>query len=219
MRRGLALAGVVLLGAALRLYPIWFGIPHPQARPDETTVLGHAVAILHGDPNPHFFNWPSLTFYLLAGVFRVATMVTGALTPVDYTLIARGCMAIAGTATILVLHRLAKRVAGDATALIASLLLALPILHVRESHFAMTDALMTLFATACLALLVEAGDTRRAALFALAGLAGGLATSTKYSAAPLVVAVLAVPAGWRLRLVFAVAFGAAFVAATPYALL
>ena len=73
-----ALGAIVLLGAALRLYPIWFGLPYPHARPDEETTLGHAMAILAGDPNPHFFNWPSLTFYALAGVFRIASAVTTA---------------------------------------------------------------------------------------------------------------------------------------------
>ena len=219
MRRRLALAGVVLLGAALRVYPIWFGIPYPQARPDETTVLGHAVAVLGGDPNPHFFNWPSLTFYLLAGIFAVAQTLKGALTPVEYTLLARGCMAVAGTATILVLFRLARRVTDETTAVIASLLLAVAILHVRESHFAMTDTLMTLLATACLALLVEAKATARTALFALAGLAGGLATSTKYSAAPLVIAIVAAASGWRSVVLFSSAFAAGFVAASPYAVL
>jgi len=49
MRPRLGLAGAVLLGAALRLYPIWFGLPYAQARPDETASLGRAVAILAGD--------------------------------------------------------------------------------------------------------------------------------------------------------------------------
>jgi 4-amino-4-deoxy-L-arabinose transferase-like glycosyltransferase len=188
------LAGVVLLGAALRFLAIGFGLPHPQARPDETTVLGHALAILAGDPNPHFFNWPSFTFYLLAGVFAAARSVVSTLAPSDYTLIARSCMALAGIATILVLARLARRVADDVTAMVAALLLAVATLHVRESHFALTDTLMTLLATACLALLVEGSQTGRTTLFALAGLAGGLATSTKYSAA-----VLRASAPWRRR--------------------
>ena len=220
MRGGLSLAGVVLLGAALRLYPIWFGLPYPQARPDETTVLGHAAAILGGDPNPHFFNWPSLTFYLLAGVFGAARWIGGTVDAAGYTLLARGCVALAGTATILVLARLARRVArDDATAVVAALLLAVAVLHVRESHFAMTDALMTLLATGCLALLIEAAEGGPSRLFVLAGLAGGLATSTKYSAAVLLVAVLAMRCGWRARVLFASAFCAGFLAGTPYAAL
>ena len=220
MRPGFALAAVTLLAGALRIFPIWFGLPHPQARPDETTVLGHAVAMLAGDPNPHFFNWPSLTFYFLAGIFSVAGIVRSALTSVDYTLLARACMALAGTATVLLTARLTRRVVRDeTTAVVAALLLTVAVLHVRDSHFALTDTLMTLLAAACLTLLVEAAEAPRRWLFALAGIAGGLATSTKYSAAALLIAVLAVRAGWRERWLFALAFAAAFLAGTPYAIL
>lgn len=219
MRRRLALAGVVLLGAALRLFPIWFGLPYPHARPDEATVLGHAAGILRGDANPHFFNWPSLTFYVMAGVFAAVARVKPALGYADYTLIARGVIALAGTATILVLARLARRIADDSTAIVAALLLAVAILHVRESHFALTDVLMTLLVVASLALAVEAIETERLTVWAIAGLIGGLAASAKYSAAALVAVALVVPGGWRSRLLFLSAFAAGFLAGTPYALL
>ena len=47
--------------------PIWFGLPYPMARPDEEAALGHALGIA-GDLNPQFFHWPSLTFYVFAGI-------------------------------------------------------------------------------------------------------------------------------------------------------
>ena len=70
MNARVAILGALLTGAALRVYPVWFALPYGQARPDETTALGHAVAILAGDPNPHFFHWPSLT---LTGCWRDPT--------------------------------------------------------------------------------------------------------------------------------------------------
>jgi hypothetical protein len=214
----LGLAGVVLAGAALRFYPIWFGLGYAQARPDETTTLGTAVAILSGDPNPHFFHWPSLTFYLFAGLFAAARTLKRSLDYPDYVLIARGAVAAAGTLTIVLLARLARTVADRSTAIVAAAFLAVAVLHVRESHFAMTDVLMTLWATACLcALITQRGGWRG---MALAGVAGGLATSTKYSAAPLMLSGLLMPGvAWRDRAVFAAAFCAAFVAASPYTLL
>ncbi len=54
---------------------------------------------------------------------------------------------IAGSLTIVVLFRLARVVTDDVTAAIAAFFLAVVPLHVRESHFAMTDTLMTLLAT------------------------------------------------------------------------
>lgn len=214
------------MGAALRLYPIWFGLPYPHARPDEATALGHATAILAGDLNPHFFHWPSLTFYLFAGLFGLNSLVRRAAMDADLVLIARAAVALAGTATIVVLARLAGRVAGRATGLIAALFLSVAVLHVRDSHFALTDVLMTLLVTASLAMLVRALDTHSLRDVAVAGLLGGLATSTKYSAAAIVAAMAAVQWQWagtarnyRPSLIFLAAFAGGFILATPFALL
>ena len=40
-----ALVLVVLFGAALRLFPIWFGLPYPHARPDEETWVPGRVTV------------------------------------------------------------------------------------------------------------------------------------------------------------------------------
>jgi hypothetical protein len=140
-----------------------------------------------------------------------------------------------------VLFRLARRVAGETVGLLAAGFLAVAILHVRDSHFAMTDVLMTLLVTASLALILRGLDTPAATpdrpggtrWFAAAGLAGGLAASTKYSAAA-ILAGLAAAQGLRLldstadarrwrtwmpALAYLPAFAAGFLAATPYAVL
>ena len=68
-----ALWAIVIAGGLLRIVPFWFGLPYLQARPDEEATIGHAVAVAGGDLNPHFFHWPSLTFYLLAAILTVAS--------------------------------------------------------------------------------------------------------------------------------------------------
>ena len=220
-----ALASIVLGGAAFRLFPIWFGLPYPHARPDEATTLGHAVAILAGDPNPHFFNWPSLTFYLFAGLFAIASAVRP-LEPTDLVLIGRAAVALAGTATIIVLARLGAKIGGRTTGLLAACFLSVATLHVRDSHFALTDVLMTLLVTLSLAFLVEAQRTASIRHVALAGLFGGLATSTKYNAAAIIAAMASVQWLWPRRLadprpalVFGAALAGGFLVATPFALL
>ena len=80
---------------------------------------------------------------------KVASILHVPLGPYSLTLIPRGFVAVAGTATILVLARLARDAAGRATALVAALFLAVAILHVRDSHFATVDVLTTLLATGC----------------------------------------------------------------------
>ena len=207
------LAGILLLGAGLRLYAIWFGLPYLRARPDEIDAVMHGQMVMRGDLNPHFFHWPSLTFYTFGAVFTAVSDVLGALTPgaavsdAQYLVLARIVVALAGTATIAVLYDLARRIADAWTGIAAATFLAVAILHVRESHFAMTDVLMTLLATASLALLARAVDAAEADVantdplrwFAASGLVGGLAASTKYNAAAVVVAMAAVQLVWLVR--------------------
>jgi 4-amino-4-deoxy-L-arabinose transferase-like glycosyltransferase len=234
------LLGILIAGAALRLYPYWFGLPHLQARPDETVAAGVALGILDGDPNPHFFHWPSLTFYLFAAVFWAARGLRRMLSPdtpftaTDSIVIGRVVVAAAGTATLAVLFSLGRRVADATTGLIAAALLAVAILHVRESHFAMTDVLMTFFVTASLALVLRGYDAavaERPALrwFAASGALAGLAASTKYNAAAAGGAMLAAQcllmvrsrriAGLLPLVVYSVLFAVGFLVASPYAVL
>lgn len=236
---------LAVLGAAalLRLFPIWFGLPHLYTRPDEEVAVGKAVGvILHGQFNPRFFHWPSLTFYLFAALFGIARMLRGlagldpALTGAEQLLIARACVACAGTATVYVLFRIGRRVDGDVTGLIAALFLAVAVLHVRDSHFAMTDVLMTCFVTLSLALILRAiaAGERQLWWFASAGAVGGLAASTKYNGAAIFAAMGAAqlllvwcrgwrsvisPREWAPSVVYLAVFCVAFVLATPYAVL
>lgn len=239
---------ILFVAAALRLFPVWFGLPYLHARPDEGAAIGHAMAMLDGDLNPHFFHWPSLTFYLLAALFAVASAARGVvagdtqLPVVEQILIGRVLIALAGTATVIVLFAIGRRMQDAATGLVAAALLAVAVLHVRDSHFAMTDILMTLLVTSAVALLLRAlAATLRAARveaaharqFAAAGLVAGLATSTKYSAIAVAAGMAAAQCliwvragikpwsarGWLPSLGFFAALVAGFLATTPYAVL
>ncbi|HEX6973637.1 MAG TPA: glycosyltransferase family 39 protein [Vicinamibacterales bacterium] len=232
------IVAIVVLAAALRLFPIWFGLPYSQTRPDEETAVAHAVAAHHWDLNPRFFHWPSLTFYLFALGYAVVATVKRAvglhamLSFAEHIVIGRVIVAMAGTLTVFVLYRIGRRMADETTGLVAALLLAVAILHVRDSHFAMTDVLMTCLVMLSLAALLVARDTRSLRWFAIAGLAGGLAASTKYSAVAVVAAMGMVqlqqfaggarswrPRAWTASAVFVLALMAGFLAATPYAIL
>ena len=245
MTSGRWLVAIVALGAVLRFFPIDFGLPHAQARPDETVALGLAVSIRSGDLNPHFFHWPSLALYVFAALHaamsgtRRVIGLNPELTFNELVLSARSLVAAAGTFTIIVVFSMARRMGGTTIGLVAALFLAVSILHVRDSHFAMTDVLMTMLSTASLALLLQAldadagGRITPAAWFAVSGFVGGLATSTKYSAAALMAATAAAQLNWLIRvkstpwqlqswtpsIAFVAAFLGGFVAGTPYAIL
>ena len=160
---GRVLTAIILLGAALRGWGLWFGLPFAQARPDETVAFGTAANLLSGDLDPHFFHWPTLHLYVLAGVFSVASAAgrlagaTGDLGFPQHALIGRALVACAGSATIYVTFR-SHGCAGPRAALAAALFLAGAVLHVRDSHFALPDIVMTLFATTSIGFVLRFAD-------------------------------------------------------------
>lgn len=237
------LTAILLAAAMLRLVPIWFGIPYLPARPDEEVAVSIATRMTEGDLNPRFFHWPSFTFYVFAALYGGASIVRrvfgfdSPLTVVERVVLARALVALAGTATVFALYILGRRIADVTTGLLAAAFLAVAILHVRDSHFAMADVLMTLLLTGSLALLVRAVDAalpgeKAVRWFAASGLAAGLAASTKYNAAALVGSMAAAqivllvqrrrflsPRTWMPAIAFTTAFIASFLTASPYAVL
>jgi 4-amino-4-deoxy-L-arabinose transferase-like glycosyltransferase len=241
-------AGLVLVlvaGAILRLWGLQFGLPHPFARPDEEVMVDLALGI-QTDPNPHFFDWGTLFPYAIAGVyaifFALERTIGGAMANAGVArttfdpvliLIPRALSAAAGLATVAVVFATARDLLSRRAALLAALFLAVVFLHVRDSHFGVADVPMT-FLTICAFWLSVRCATRGATLgrTAITGLLCGLAVSTKYTAAPIVLAAMiavlwttvgAAPrnVGLAVRAIAVLGACAAvgFVAATPYAVL
>jgi hypothetical protein len=241
------LPAILFVGLALRLWGIGFGFPHPMTRPDEEFIVSVALRFFSGDANPHFFEWPSLYFYVVHAALRVAYLAgraTGAYPdaaafvasvtrdPGWVHLMLRLFSVAAAMGTLLIVFRLGRRLFGQDTALAAAAFLAVAYLHVRDSHFGVLDVPLTLLIVLAVSLLARAWrDPHAVRWFAIAGLVAGLATSIKYNASALVVPAM-VTAAIRLRDdrtarvdmlaglgCFFGAFALGFVAGTPYAVL
>jgi 4-amino-4-deoxy-L-arabinose transferase-like glycosyltransferase len=254
-RGRIRLLAIVALAAGLRLWGIDFGLPETRAKPDEHRIVDLALGFFSGDYDPGSFQYPSLYLYALHALYlvyfalgRAFGLFTGAadfvaaahVGPTPFFLIARCLSAGLGALTVAVLHGIVLRLSDRRAADLSAFFLAVAYLHVRESHFGVTDVAMT-FLVSCstLALLVwhERGALRAAAA---AGALAGLAASTKYSGAMLIApaalsalarAFRSEPAGdrWRVRwlvnaatdrglLLFTGALILAFFAGTPFAL-
>lgn len=239
----------ILVGAlVVRLWGIAFGLPSVDARPDETTVTNVAITFFTGDLNPHFFNYPTAYMYLLSLIylcyFLLGTLIGRyrsiadfvaeyAADPTNFVLLDRLLSALLGTATILVIYKLGNRIAGRRVALISSFLLAVAHLHVRDSHFGVTDVAATFLVMCSVLFIVRSYDNGRLRDYLVAGLFAGLAASTKYAGILLVVPMwlssfLSWRQGkqnsiWRLLdrrvAVFVIALAAAFLLGTPFILL
>ena len=89
----------------------------------------------------------------------------------------------AGIASVLVLFRIGQRLFGQAAGLASAALIAVSFLHVRDSHFGVTDVPMTFLVLVALLYMVRVFESARTRDVIAAGVASGLATSTKYNAA------------------------------------
>jgi 4-amino-4-deoxy-L-arabinose transferase-like glycosyltransferase len=232
----IVIVAVLAVAAAARLWFAGAGVPHAVGI-DEPQVIGRAIAILRtGDWNPHAFDYPTLVVYLHA-VVAIGRFLLGALqgewTSLDgFTIQAiysagRVVAALIGVATVWFTYRLAREITGRPAATLAAGLLAVHPLHIRESHFILTDVPMTALATLGVALAVRASRVRDVGAYAWAGAACGLAAAAKYNGG---VALVAPLAAWvfyergdprRLAKLGAIAGAAAvsFLAAAPYTVL
>ncbi len=231
----LGLALVLTVAAVLRFWGIGAGIPFAIGV-DEPEVMGRVVAMMKsGDLNPRFFDYPGLVFYLnlplavlrfLVGALNGEWHSLAEVSPADFYLWARALSALLGVATVFVLYMIGLRW-GTRHALLGAGLLAVMPLHVRESHFVLTDVPSTLFATITLLLSLDAQEKNTTKAFLLAGAAAGLTAGSKYNAG--LVIVLPLLAAWlanvgmtaRIRTMLLVIGGclAAFLVVAPYTIL
>ncbi|HSD09608.1 MAG TPA: phospholipid carrier-dependent glycosyltransferase [Candidatus Binatia bacterium] len=190
---------LVLLGGGFRLWGIWWGAPwRIDLHPDERAhVMSHALAVSLADPDPKFLNYPSFLIYLIAitnGALARLGLVTE---PWQSYIAARSIVAAFGAATVAVAYWLANEMTGSfLSAVLAALWTALLPLHVWESHFAVTDVVMTFWTVVALACSVRLLRRTRVRDYMATGAAIGLAIASKYTGAlvglsPLVASLIA----------------------------
>jgi 4-amino-4-deoxy-L-arabinose transferase-like glycosyltransferase len=198
----LTLVAILAVAAVLRFWGLGAGLPHAPGV-DEPEIMNRAVGMMKtGDFNPYFFDYPSLYIYVqliaatiqfllgaTAGTWRSLQDVNAA----DFYFWGRAITAMLGTLTVLLVYLAGMRW-GTRHALFAAGLMAVVPLHVRESHFVLTDVPVTFFVALTFVLTLRAGEQARAGAFLWAGVAAGLAAGTKYTGA--LVLVLPLVATW-----------------------
>jgi 4-amino-4-deoxy-L-arabinose transferase-like glycosyltransferase len=231
-----ALLVVMAAGFLLRVANLGSGIPFAVGI-DEPAIMTTVVRILKsGDFNPRFFEYPTGYIYVqlgtaivnfLVGAMRHSWKAVEQVGPSDFYLWGRFVTAAIGTATIALVYRAGMRW-GPRVGLLAAGLLAVMPMHVRESHFVLTDVPMTFAVVLTLVLSLRAAERPAIGAFLAAGAAAGLAAGVKYNALmafsmPLL-AALAVGRGRRLTrgaaaLAAAAACVGAFFVTTPFAII
>lgn len=230
-----ALPLALLAAGLLRFWALSHGVPF-SVQVDEPEVMVRAVRMMKtGDLNPHFFDYPTLYMYAeaLVAVLRFLVGATRgewaalAQAPTEaFYLWGRALTATIGTVTVWVVYRAGTRW-DSRTALLASVMFAVMPLHVRESHFVLTDAPVTFFVMLTLLLSLRAHERATAGAFGIAAAAAGLAGATKYNGViaaviPLIACALTPgtrPSRRAALLWICAATLMAFLAAAPYTVL
>ncbi len=231
----LALAAVLIAAAVLRFWALGRGIPY-AVQVDEPEIVERALNMMRsGSLHPHFFDYPGLYIYLqlvvatfrfMAGAMSGEWSALGEAMGGSFYLWGRAVTAAIGVATVLLVYQAGMRWGARHALLAAGLLAVLP-LHVRSSHYVLTDTPLTFFVTLALVLSLAAHERGTLAGFVWAGAAAGLAAATKYNGVvalmlPLLACWMTVPLRpGRLKVALATiaASGVSFLAFAPYTVL
>jgi len=232
-------AGLVLaLATWLRFFGLDFGLPHLEARPDETQVVERTAAAARGrfafdwSIYPHAYVyahwlWGEALLHLQALVGLAESSdyaATWKSEPQRLYWIGRAGTATAGIASVALVLSAMRRRLDPGSALLGGLLLATCLLHVRDSHAYKPDVLMALGVTLAVVAAARLASQCTLKNGVLAGLAVGFAAAAKYNgviaAVPVCVAAWmgSSATGWRrllpLPLLLAGAVSALFFLAT-----
>lgn len=229
-----AVATIAAAGLGLRLAGVDFGNPFTY-HPDEFIVAKPGMSMAAtGGWDPHQFMYPSALMYAEKGVAIAVHALTGAPyevgTPAgldglpvaapyeagtdqfDFFLGGRILVAVLGSLTVPITFLAGRAIAGIPGGIAAALVAALAPVAVTNAHFLTPDVPSALAVSVVLLIALRAPNSERALI--LAGLAAGVAGSTKYNAmavsvVPVILAITGPWAPWkRIRIAAGVAAAA-----------
>jgi 4-amino-4-deoxy-L-arabinose transferase-like glycosyltransferase len=207
------MALVLLLSALLRAWALAYDLPYIY-HPDEPVYIAMSQRIfVTGDLNPHFFNYPTLFFYInalayapffvlgrLAGILQspsdilapvsLAMGVTQAQMP-SAVLLGRVVTACFGVGTVGLVYLVGKQIASrTAVGILAALAVAVSPVNISNSRLITPDTFVTFFIVAALLASVLVYQQGKTWQYILAGVCVGLAASSKYNGGLIVLALL-----------------------------
>ncbi len=204
-RRNVAVLVLIAVSLAIRLWGVNHGLPSSYYS-DERHFINRAMGFGTGDLNPHWFHKPALYMYLLFfeyGLFFLVGKITGMFgtihdfarlyvnNPSSFLIIGRVTTALFGTATVLLIYKLGKKMYGSGIAFIAACFLAFTFAHVKCSHDVKADIPAAFFAVLSFLYIYQILETGSRRSYSLAGLFAGLGVATKYSPIVLVLPIFA----------------------------
>ena len=196
LRTGWLLLLICGVAAVFRFTGLSWGAPYFHFHIDEHFVFAGADmlrrSLREASISGKFFMYGPLPMWMLDGVMAVRDrffdplVLTLKSDQVTYMVIGRALSAALGTACVPLTYLIARRVGGRVAGLIASLLLACAVVHLRESHFFTVDMSMLLFSMIAWFFALRIAESGRWRDYVFAGVSVGAAVASKYSATFLV---------------------------------
>ena len=192
----LLLAGLVLVGLAIRVINNDYGLPYVFTHDEAEHFTDRAVRMFRKDYDPSYYENPTTFTYLVYVALRFQFGVLGhwfdlprgnvtnqfPTDPRNIWIGARTFTALLCMGGVVVLYFAGKRLFGRREGLVAAAVLTFAFLAVTYSRQAVTDVGALTGVALALGLAVKALEDGGRRWFALAGVAAGLALSFKYTA-------------------------------------
>ena len=195
------------------MWSIHFGLPYLY-HPDEPGYVTIAQDIFKtGDLNPHFFNYPSLFFYIHAlayipwyGIGKLTSIIPS-LADIPAPLIVAGGVGKTALPATFLLGRILTAAFGVAAValvsiigtaltknskvgLLSAFLMAISPSHVLHSHYITPDAYLVFFVLLAFWGCIRVFHYGKTWHYAIAGIASGLVASTKYNGSLIILSLL-----------------------------
>ncbi|MGK7911707.1 MAG: ArnT family glycosyltransferase [Synechococcus sp.] len=241
---------IVLIALGIRVWGVNFGLPN-LFHPDEPNKIIMAQNMFKtGDLNPHYFKKPTLFIYinalayipyfLIGKLLGLLDKPTDILSPIvleggvgyspmpSVVLMGRMLTVLISTASIIAIFFVGKQISGrNAVGLLAAIMMTASPINVENSRYITSNAFLTFFVVAVTWTAVRIFQTGKTKYYIFAGIATGLAISSKYPG--ILVGIIPLVAHFlqskgnritdnRLRLA-AIFVVVAFFSTTPFALL
>jgi 4-amino-4-deoxy-L-arabinose transferase-like glycosyltransferase len=224
---------LITLASAARWPAVWYSYPF-EGFVDEPYLVEIAYKMAReADPNPHFFNYGSLSFYGCATVYLLADLCgTHSLTPdypsPDHFVLARQFALVLATAAIPATAEIGRRLVGPVVGLAGACFLAVAPLYTTFSYMATINPALTFWSALAGVATVLVYTRGRTGDYVLAGVLAGMTVGTKYvgftaALLPVLAHLLAArrgaPRPLRPLLITAALVPVVFLLTTPFALL
>jgi 4-amino-4-deoxy-L-arabinose transferase-like glycosyltransferase len=230
-------------GLGWAIFLLAFVLRWPSSSPEWSHVHERAFVLYPlifwgGDFNPHFFNYPTFTLYVISALYYIYYLLFSAqaveyfvayryfVDPNDLLAIARTTNTLVSAATVAVCMTTAGRLYGRTGGYLAGVVLAVMPLHARFAHLAITDVAAGFFTALAVLYGVRIVQQQQRGDMVLAGVCVGLTAASKYPAGLALMPVLG--RNWRenatwtslaLLAVPVITSGLIFVMASPFVLL